>query len=458
VNPKQPLLEYYRTPFDSEQLWATPELSGDPGFFRWMDSSFYGQCESGVASDVAGASSCDASKYTQTQNSKLHLPFNASQVIDNLRSERYENRIASGSERNPAQGWLFTLYYSARALLPVSLRRALQRAYFSDWRKIPFPVWPVDFTVDNLHEHLLRMSMEASGVKKIPFIWFWPEGAPSCLIMTHDVETTAGRDFTSKLMDLDESYGIVAAFEVVPEKRYGVPDEYVQEIKRRGFEFNVHDLNHDGLLYHERKEFERRAKAINGYVRKYGAHGFRAGSMHRNLDWYQSFDFSYDMSVPNVAHFEPKRGGCCTVMPYFVGKILELPLTAAQDYCLFHMLNDYSINLWKSQIEMIYKKHGLISFICHPDYLIEARPRAVYDSLLAHLREFVSREKVWHALPKDVDRWWRARSQMNLVRNGNEWEIEGPEKDRARIAYAILEDGRLRYEVAGAAVPESVNL
>ena len=59
------------------------------------------------------------------------------------------------------------------------------------------------------------------------------------------------------------------------------------------------------------------------------------------------------MSVPNVAHLEPQRGGCCTVMPYFIGDILELPLTTTQDYSLFHILGDYSIALWKQQIELI---------------------------------------------------------------------------------------------------------
>ncbi len=35
--------------------------------------------------------------------------------------------------------------------------------------------------------------------------------------------------------------------------------------------------------------------------------------------------------------------------PYFVGKILEIPLTTSQDYSLFQILNDYSIDLWKKQ-------------------------------------------------------------------------------------------------------------
>ena len=102
--------------------------------------------------------------------------------------------------------------------------------------------------------------LERSGTDRVPFIWFWPNGAPNCLMMTHDVETAEGRDFTSQLMDLDESYGIKASYQVIPEKRYEVPDAYVRGIRARGFEFNIHDLNHDGHLYQERQEFERRAE------------------------------------------------------------------------------------------------------------------------------------------------------------------------------------------------------
>src|SRR5208282_167067 len=273
-------------------------------------------------------------------------------------------------------------YYFVRGLLPVPVRRHLQRAYFSGWQKLPFPAWPVDFTVDMLHQELLKLSMEAHGVREVPFIWFWPEGAPNCLIMTHDVEGSAGLDFTPQLMDLDESYGLRASFQVIPEKRYEIKEEYVQEIRSRGFEFNIHDLNHDGHLYEEKEEFLRRAKRINEYVHRFNARGFRAGAMYRNADWFDAFEFSYDMSVPNVAHLEPERGGCCTVMPFFIGGIVELPLTTTQDYSLFHILNDYSLDLWKRQLDLIRQRNGLMSFITHPDYLIAQRERKVYESLL----------------------------------------------------------------------------
>ncbi|MGA7915609.1 MAG: hypothetical protein WCA00_10265 [Candidatus Acidiferrales bacterium] len=397
---------------------------------------------------MAGSARFDASKAVLRDGTTLQLPFDFSDVIENLRLEHYRQKMVPSREVFAASEPVRKLYYLFREFLPVSVRRHLQRAYFRDWKELRFPAWPVDFTVDTLHEEILRLLMETSEVKKIPFIWFWPEGANNCVMMTHDVETSAGRDFTSQLMDIDDSYGIKSAFQVIPEKRYEVPDGYVNEIRSRGFEFNVHDLNHDGHLYGERAEFLRRAARINGYLRQYNSQGFRAGSMYRNQDWYDAFDFSYDMSVPNVAHLEPLRGGCCTVMPYFIGKVLELPLTTVQDYSLFHILHLYSIELWKQQLALIKERNGLMSFITHPDYLVDKSARDVYESLLDYLRQMIASEGLWAALPGDVNRWWRARSEMKLVSRGDEWEIVGPEKDRARVAYARLDGGRVAYEVA----------
>lgn len=451
------LSDYYRIPEALLGHVIAPETPSNAGFFRFgPDAICYGACASGVSVRIDDAGFYDAAKSVQISGLNLQLPFDPGQVIDNLRREHYIEHLVPGRERFVTQEWLLKAYYFFRALLPVSIRRHLQRAYFSDWRSRPFPAWPVDFTVDTLHEELLRLSMQAAGVERLPFIWFWPEGAPSCLVMTHDVETRAGRDSTSQLMDLDESYGITASFQVIPEDRYEVTDRYVEEIRRRGFEFNIHDLNHDGHLYQKRDEFLRRAEKINEYGRQYRARGFRAGAMYRMLDWYDSFDFSYDMSLTNVAHLEPKRGGCCTVFPFFIGKILELPLTTSQDYSIFHILNDYSIDLWKKQIAMIQQRHGLISFIVHPDYSISRRSRKVYEMLLAYLRDMIAREKMWATLPGEVDKWWRARHQMRLVQKGDRWQIEGPESERARLAFAVIDGNRLVYEVSGAHEQESV--
>jgi hypothetical protein len=216
----------------------------------------------------------------------------------------------------------------------------------------------------------------------------------------------------------------------------------------RGFEVNVHDLQHDGRLYADRQEFLRRADRINHYVREFEAEGFRSGILYRNADWYDAFAFSYDMSIPNVAHLDPQRGGCCTVMPYFIGKIVELPLTCSQDYTLFQILDDYSIDLWKKQIALIRENHGIISFIVHPDYVIDERAQETYKALLCHLAALRADGSVWTALPRDVAKWWRERSNLELVQENGEWRVEGPGKERARVGYASLAGDAVTYSLA----------
>jgi hypothetical protein len=401
----------------------------------------------GTAPELNGIALPDAARDVSRSRSELQLPLDPDEIVENLRCERYMKGIRRDGQRAVNHEWIRSAYYLVRELLPDQVRRHLQRMYLKDWRTLRFPHWPVDFTVDLFHEELLRRSLMATGRWELPFIWFWPESAESCLIMTHDVETARGREFASSLMDLDDFYGIKASFESVPEKRYEVPYDYLQEIRSRGFEFNLHDLNHDGLLFQERGEFLRRAEKINGYVRKYDARGFRSGSMYRNQDWFDAFAFSYDLSVPNVAHLEPQRGGCCTVMPHFIGNIVELPLTTAQDFSLVHILQEDTIDLWKRQIDLIRKRNGLISFNIHPDYVREHRVRKLYEALLDYLRDMVARENIWSPLPRDVDQWWRVRSQMHIVKSGEDWKIEGPEAARARLAWAVLDEaGCLTYQ------------
>jgi len=95
----------------------------------------------------------------------------------------------------------------------------------------------------------------------------------------------------------------------------------------------------------------------------------------------------------------------------------------------------------------ITEKHGLASFIVHPDYIIEKRARRTYQALLEHLAQTRADRKTWIALPGEVYRWWRERSQMNVVYDGSRWRIEGMGKERARLAFATLLGDKLAFTV-----------
>lgn len=444
-------LDYYRCPESFAAFLPTGKLSEDKGFFRFgRDSICYGRSSSGFRAKHPTDELYDVMADISADRSTIQLPFDPSEIVSNLRYERYSSPSDEGDTPFTRSSVLENAYYMLRPLLSVSVRKHLQRVRLRDWQKITFPEWPVDRTVESIFESLLYLQLKDHEIDEIPFIWFWPNGSPSCAIMTHDVEGLRGRNFCSKLMDLDDKYEIKSSFQIVPEQQYSVSEALLTEIRGRGFEINVHDLNHDGHLFSDRTLFLQRAAQINEYGRQYGAAGFRSAVLYRNLNWYGALNFSYDMSVPNVGHLEAQRGGCCSVMPFLIGNILELPVTTTQDYSLFHILNQYSINLWKKEIDLITNKHGLVSFIVHPDYIVKKRARDVYTALLAHLAELRSQGRLWMALPAAVNRWWRERSQMRLAPRGNKWEIEGLGKERARIAYATLEGSRVVYRLEAA--------
>ena len=444
---KSLLLERFRCPASEMPDFDTPgNLGESKGFFRFgPDAVCYGRVV-GETRPTLNGNLFDAAVAVTSAERRVSMPFDPREIIDGLRYERYSDAGGRLLEKPGAR----SIYYRIRPLLPDSIRRCLQKVYLKGWDSSPFPTWPVDRTADIIFERLFALAIKASGKSRLPFIWFWPRAYNACAIVTHDIETLAGRKFTTSLLDIDDQFGIKSSVQVVPEERYEVPQEFLDEIRRRRCEINVHGLNHDGNLFQDRATFLERAKKINEYARLFGAKGFRSPVMYRNIDWLQELEFSYDMSIPGVAHLEPQPGGCCTVLPYSLpGGMTEIPLTTAQDYTLFHMLNDYSITLWQRQIDAILEGHGLMSFIVHPDYLMSPREQNVYRQLLSELERARETRNVWIALAGEVDRWWRERDQMRLIPSGHGWAVEGPGSEHATVAYACLDGERLVYEFPG---------
>ena len=436
------IVQYYRCPENFVRVKPRGALSETSGYFKFGPSTTcYGRCSGHVPSSSPTATLHDTFSDTATDGDTVCLPFDLDEVANNLRYELYSQESSSRADTKS----IGRIYYLLRPLLSVAFRRHIHRLYLRGWDRLPFPQWPVDRSVEQILEQVMLLSLETQSVDQIPFVWFWPEGASSCAMVTHDVETMKGVLTCPYLMDTEDKLAIKGSFQIIPEERYEVTDSLLDSIRRRGFEIGVHDLNHDGHLFRDQEQFLERVKKINSYKVRFGASGFRTAVLYRKQLWLDALDFSYDMSVPNVAHLDPQRGGCCTVMPYFVGKILELPLTTTQDYTLFHILSRESIDLWKSQIDLIMEKHGLISFNIHPDYLDNPSRRNVFEALLGHLSDLRREKRVWITTPGEIARWWRQRSEMKLVKDGHDWRVEGPGSERACVGYIRQNNGRISY-------------
>ena len=439
------ITNYYKCPPKLVEFRVPRSLPNATGYFALGDETVcFGRTANGqVRSTPDVPNLYNALAHCTSDGDACTLSFDPTETADFLRLERYRQSGHTSLGKQLVAGTVRKAYYLLRPLLPVALRKYLQRQFLGGWDNIQFPRWPLDCTVDSMMEQLLALAVKARAGEPKPFIWFY-QGA---VIMTHDVETKKGLDFLPHLTEIDASFGLRSSFQIIPEKRYEFPGELLENIQSKGFEICIHGLNHDGHLFDDHKEFLKRVKKINRYAKEYRATGFRSPVLYRNLNWFADLEFSYDMSVPNVGHLDPQRGGCCTVMPYFIGDILELPVTTTQDYSLFHILNQYSTSLWQQQIDLILNKHGLVSFIVHPDYIISERPLQIYRRLLEHLSSIREERNVWFALPKQIDEWWRRRSRMELIETNGTWRISGPDAKHARIAYAKLVDCRITYEI-----------
>jgi peptidoglycan/xylan/chitin deacetylase (PgdA/CDA1 family) len=303
------------------------------------------------------------------------------------------------------------LYYELKPFLPRGLTRLLRRAHGGSTRPAFSLGWPIEGRYARFQWEVARQLLRLTERTECSFIDFWPEGHPYAFVLTHDVETADGQAFVSAVADLDARYGFRSSFNFVPE-RYHLDQRLLTELRERGFEIGVHGLRHDGKLFRSRAEFLRRAARINQYVRQLGAVGFRAPLTHRQPEWMQALEIEYDASFFDTDPYEPMPGGTMSLWPFAIGHFLELPYTLVQDYTLTAVLQQTTPRAWLEKVEFIRTYSGMALVLTHPDYLRSPGTWRIYEDFL---RAMSARRDYWHALPRDVARWWRARTAATSI-------------------------------------------
>jgi glycosyltransferase involved in cell wall biosynthesis/peptidoglycan/xylan/chitin deacetylase (PgdA/CDA1 family) len=327
------------------------------------------------------------------------------------------------------------LSYAIKGLMPRSVQIRLRQVAAQRNRKHVSDIWPI---------------MEHAG--SAPPNWRgWPLQKQFALVLTHDVEMERGVSRCRMIMDLEERLGFRSVFNFVPE-RYDVPPALRREITQRGFEVGVHGLYHDLSLFQSADEFQRQAPKINRYIRDWGATGFRAPYMIRNLAWIRDhLDIAYDSSTFDTDPFEPMPEDIRTIFPFIVDdkgnsgrSYVELPCTLPQDLNLFVLLGETGIDIWKQKLAWIANRGGMALFDTHPDYMCNLSSPGCDEYPLAHYEAFLKEVKAvyadrcWHALPRDVASF--CRDNPDQVRHGIP-------KRLCMMAYSFYDcDGRImRY-------------
>jgi hypothetical protein len=295
------------------------------------------------------------------------------------------------------------IYYILKPYIPrklqLLLRRSLVRYQLFKYRRI----WPIDHSCSSK-----------------PQQWRgWPDGKKFALVITHDVDTQKGQDRCTDLMKIDETHGMRSSFNFVP-LRYTVSRHIQKTLVDHGFEIGVHGLYHDGKYYSTSRTFLERSRKINEYLKEWNAVGYRAPAMDHRLECFHDLAIEYDTSTFDTDPFEPHAVGVGRIFPFLVtngslGKgYVELPYTMPQDFTLFILMRHDNIDIWKKKLDWIVDHGGMVLINTHPDYMnfrngkttCEEYPVHYYEGLINYIKTKYEGQ-YWHALPRDVARFWR---------------------------------------------------
>ena len=297
-------------------------------------------------------------------------------------------------------------FYRLKPLMPRPMQLFLRRALVHAQMRRHRGDWPID-----------------PAAAAAPPLWAgWPDGKRFALVLTHDVDTARGARRCLPLSRLEEALGFRSAFNFVAE-RYEVPPQLRHDLAGRGFEVGVHGLKHDGKYFESRQIFLERAARINHYLKEWGAVGFRTPSMLHRLDWISDLDILWDASTFDTDPFEPQPDGVRTIFPFFVpGKgagrgFVELPYTLPQDFTLFVLMRQRTIDIWKRKTDWIAQNGGMVLVNVHPDYMRfngdgeghETFPARYYEEFLRYIQESYAGQ-YWHVLPRVMAETIRGRA------------------------------------------------
>ena len=287
----------------------------------------------------------------------------------------------------------------------ILLRRVLAKAYLPSYRHI----WPID-------QQSVRPPDGWKG---------WPDNKKFALVITHDVDTAEGHDQCMQLAEIEKRHGFRSSFNFVAEG-YKISDRLINDLCSDGFEIGSHSIRHKNPFKSPDK-FPALASQINHYLKEWNAVGFRSPSMYHNMDLLHHLNIEYDASTFDTDPFEPQPDGVGTIFPFWVKDqnnhkgYVELPYTLPQDFLLFIILQQKNIEIWKKKLDWIAENGGMALFITHPDY-INFNKKPHYEKYPAHYYgEFLNYIKTryegqyWHALPRDMARFWKANYKEKTV-------------------------------------------
>lgn len=272
-----------------------------------------------------------------------------------------------------------------------------------------FPNWPIEPSIELLRYLILKFANQ-----KITKETFWPKNKKYALTLTHDVDTKKGFQKIPLLQKIEEKYNLTSSWNIVGH-HYKLNHKYLGTLTEQGHEIGLHGFNHDNKLSFIRKEdIEKRFQKCSELLQRYNIKGFRSPSLLRSDELFEVLPkfFSYDSSIPDTEVYSPigNNNGCCTIFPFFINDIVELPLTMPQDAILLNL--GYSpkriYSIWLNKLNWIKTLGGLAVVNMHPEphFSGNIKMSQLYEKFI---QEITKDSNVWIANPQEIAKHWTKR-------------------------------------------------
>jgi peptidoglycan/xylan/chitin deacetylase (PgdA/CDA1 family) len=353
-------------------------------------------------------------------------------------SQKFMERLLFEEYLESRHAGTLNAYYRIKKFIPRTIRHWINYAAVHSRSGEQFPHWPCETALIDFSREWLKESMVAMGETDAWHIGFWPEGKRCAIVLTHDVEGPVGVARMERMADLEQRFGFLSSWNL-PLNEYEIDWKVIERLRARGFEIGAHGLAHDGRMFRSWEDFQQCKVRLEELASEHQMIGYRGPSTLRNPKWIAAMNFEYDSSFADTDPYEPQPGGTCSLFPFFLSRVVELPYTLAQDHTLLHLVRRNPVSLWATKARWIQSLGGMILSLVHPDYSGDETNIRAYEELLKILADF---DDAWRALPREVASWWRDRARMRLLSRDGVPVIDGPQSSRA-VARLVSEEGFL---------------
>ena len=327
----------------------------------------------------------------------IEFAFDVDKAISDIADEAYLTK------QRPLTSRLWFNYRSIPPGLRVMAARGLSFHKRSDPGKMGFPGWPVDKSIEVLN--YLKEVTQGSDEKSL-----WPEGKKFAFCVTHDLESRHGLKDIERLVNIDRSFGFKACWNVSTMliESHG---KCIERLRASGCEIGCHGYNHDNKFAFLKKEKMRvRLERCAKYIEQYEMKGFRSPSLLRSPELMEELSgyFKFDSSYPDTDAFSEtgERNGCSRIRPFFINRILELPITMPMDSSMLFMGYDHEkmLQVWLKKLDWLRERQGmaLINVHCHRPFSLKGKVYDAYERLLG----VVAKDRnCWRASAGDITKF-----------------------------------------------------